>query len=87
VFHVFNYEPHYDNTIGMEIKFHAFLTPSLDTDEWTTSDPGLLTSGGRTPGTQRTGDWVGPTDSLDILENKDRLLLQGNEPWAIQSID
>jgi len=40
----------------MEIKFHAFLTPSLDTDEWTTSDPGLLTSGGRTPGTHRWGE-------------------------------
>jgi len=50
VFLVFNYEPHYEDVCDMEIKFHAFLTPSLDTDEWT-SCSGLLTSEGRTPGT------------------------------------
>jgi hypothetical protein len=33
VFLVFNYEPHYQDITGMEIKFHAFLNPSLDTNE------------------------------------------------------
>jgi hypothetical protein len=55
VFLVFNYEPHYEDISGMEIKFHAFLTPSLDKDEGTTSCPGLLTSRGRTPGTHGLG--------------------------------
>lgn len=44
------------------------------------------TPGGRTPGTHHTRDWVDPIGSLDILENKNLLPLQGNEPWAIQSV-
>ena len=55
MFLVFNYEPHYEDISGMEIKFNDFLTPSLGTDEWTTSCPGLLTSGASTPGTHRLG--------------------------------
>jgi len=55
VFLVFNYEPHYEDISGIEIKFHAFLTLSLDTDAWTTSCPGHLTSGGRTLGTHGLG--------------------------------
>jgi hypothetical protein len=45
---------------------YSFTTSALDGGEWSASRPGrAFTPGGRTPGTQCAGGWVGPRAGLD----------------------
>jgi len=43
---------------------------ALERGEWSAPCPGHLTPREIAPGTHWIGDWVGPRDSLNMVENK-----------------
>jgi hypothetical protein len=59
---------HTTEALGREKRYssYSFSTSALDGGEWSASRPGrAFTPGERTPGTHRTGGWVGPIAGLD----------------------
>jgi hypothetical protein len=52
----------------VDIQIHILLTSALVGGEWSASRPVRFAPGDRAPGTNRIGDWVGPTAGLDDLE-------------------
>jgi hypothetical protein len=50
---------------GVEVHLHAFLTSTLEGDEWWTWQPGHFT-----PGTHWIGGWEGSRVGLDVVTKK-----------------
>jgi hypothetical protein len=66
-----------------------FLTSALVGGKWSASRPGRFTPRGKSPpGTIWIGDWVGPQASLDNVEKRKFLTIQGlnSGPSAVQLI-
>jgi hypothetical protein len=64
---------------GVDVQIHIFLTLARVGGEWSASHPCHFTPRERAPGTQWTGGWVGPRASLDDMEKRKFLTLQGLE--------
>ena len=52
---------------GIKAQSHSFLTSTQDISVWSLHIPAAL-SPGKKLGTQRTGDWLGPSAGLDVSE-------------------
>jgi hypothetical protein len=61
----------------VDAYIHIFFTSALAGGEWSTSRPGRFTPGARAPDTHCIGGWVDPRASLDDVENRKFLILQG----------
>jgi hypothetical protein len=64
---------------GVDVEVHIFLTSALVGGEWSASGHGRFTPGERTPSTHWIGGWVGPRASLNDVEMRKFLTLQGLE--------
>jgi hypothetical protein len=66
-----NYAPRHEGVLEewMYSSTHS-LTSALDGGEWSASRPCCVTPRERTPGTNWTGDWVGPRVVLDAVKRK-----------------
>jgi hypothetical protein len=53
---------------GVDVQTHVFSTSALVGGEWSASRPCRFTPWERAPGTHWIGGWVGPTASLDGME-------------------
>jgi hypothetical protein len=67
---------------GVELWLHAFLTSTVDVDEWSASRFGRFTLRGRAPGTHWIGGCVGPSDGLDAVVMGNSMFLPQSERSA-----
>jgi hypothetical protein len=67
----------------VDVQIHVFLTSALVGGECSASPPSRFTPGGRAPGINWIGGWVGPRAGLDDMEKWKFLTLLGLEPRPI----
>jgi hypothetical protein len=64
---------------GVDVCTHIFLTSALAVGEWSASNPGRFTPGGKAPGTHCIEGWVGSWTGLEDVEKRQFFTLLGIE--------